>query len=175
MKTKSLTLSAHYGSFHRTKTGYELVFERELDHPVGKVWEYLTRPEKMALWLSPNIEKPQTEIDLRKGGKIRIQFMMAVPEGTITKLEKEKILEIDWGSGHSSRWELVQRSESKCILKFFETLPESIAVEAITAWHAYLDFLEIALNGLEIPADIPNKWPHISQEITTQYKSMSAK
>lgn len=169
MKDK-IILSSHYGNFHQTEKGYQLVFERNLDHPAEKVWKYLTQPEKMALWLSPNIEKPQTEIDLREGGKISIQFMMAVPEGTITKLEKEKILEINWGSGHTSRWELISNTEDNCTLKFFETLPESISVEAIAAWHGYLDFLEMSLNGIEIPADVPDRWNYISQKITARYK-----
>jgi len=86
MSKRKFNLSDHYGSVHKTGDVYSVRFDRLLNHPVKKVWEALTIPRKIAQWLSPNHKTTETEIDLRLGGKVRMQFMMAISDGEITTL-----------------------------------------------------------------------------------------
>ena len=83
MQRKKFKLSDHYGTVHRTGGIYSIRFERSFQHPVKKVWDAITIPELLALWLSSNYKETKTEIDLRLGGKVRMQFMMALSEGKI--------------------------------------------------------------------------------------------
>lgn len=134
-------LSDHYGSIHRTGHFYRISFDRLLNHPIKKVWDAITLPEQLALWLSSNHKEPSTEIDLKLGGKVRMQFMMAMSEGKITQLKSETLLEITWSGDNISRWELFEVGKKKCRLVFTETLPVSILPKAAAAYHGYLDFL----------------------------------
>ena len=40
------------GTLTKTDDGYALRFERDLAHPVDKVWAALTQPDRMKGWLS---------------------------------------------------------------------------------------------------------------------------
>lgn len=175
MSEEEIILSDHYGSIEETDSGYELVFERMLNHPATKVWEALTKPEKIALWLSPNHDNPSTEIDLRLGGKVRLQFMMAAPEGKITALDIGKVLEITWSKEHVSRWKLSKEANGKCRLLFTEIFTEDIPdaqffLDNMAGWHGYLDFLAMALDGKKVPHTVPDEWEEISKGITKEYE-----
>lgn len=175
MLEEKIILSDHYGSIEETDRGYELVFERMLNHPVTKVWEALTNPEKIALWLSPNHDNPSTEIDLRLGGKVRLQFMMAAPEGEITELDIGKVIEMSWDEEHISRWELSEEINGKCRLLFTEIFTEDLADTAflrenIAGWHGYLDFLAMSLDGKQVPRAIPEEWDEIKTEVIEEYE-----
>ena len=172
MTNPKFNLSAHYGSVHKTGDVYSARFDRLLNHPVKKVWEALTIPEKIAQWLSPNHKTTETEIDLRVGGKVRMQFMMAVSDGEITMLEREKVLEITWSKENISRWQLFEEGADTCRLVFTEILPVSFFQNAAPAYHGYLDFLSLALDEKEIPTGILEEWHEISKDATERYTEM---
>ena len=54
---------SRYGTVHKRADGYQLRFERQLHHPVEKVWAALTDPAQLAQWLAPG------EIELTLGGE----------------------------------------------------------------------------------------------------------
>lgn len=161
-------LSSHYGTAQAVDGTYDIVFERLLPHPVSKVWEALTAPEKLALWLGG-----PAEVDLRVGGKVRLGLLMTTVEGVITKLEREKLLEYTWGPDNTVRWELRDAGDGQCKLVFTET---GAAAEdlpgAVPGWHGYLDFLEMMLNGRQVLPFPLEGWQEIAREVTEKYRTV---
>src|SRR5688500_17431661 len=88
-----------------TKDGdrWILTFERELDHPVEKVWSALTDTQKMKDWLSKD-----AHIDLRVGGGISMKDHHI--DSTVVAYEPPRVLEFGWSGplweGGTVRWEL---------------------------------------------------------------------
>lgn len=171
MTRNNVRLSTHYGKIIRRRKAYELVFERVLPYPINTVWEALTDPEKLRQWLSPNITTGKSDMQLKLGGRVKMQFMMAAPEGVISAFEPEKLLEINWGGGYVSRWELAGHG-NHCKLKFTDILADGVSAEAVTAWHAYLDFLALALAGTTVPTNIPEVWSGLSASLHEHYTKM---
>lgn len=65
-------------SFDATR---DMLFERELPHPLARVWAAWTDPAQLPLWWGPEGFSCATkEIDLRSGGQWR--FTMIGPDGT---------------------------------------------------------------------------------------------
>lgn len=165
-------LSNHYGVVSEKNGIHMIRFERIVDHPVEKVWDAITIPEKIAQWLSPNIEKPGTSINLQLGGKIRLQYMMALPEGVITGLINGQLLEITWSPQHITKWELFKEGRKKCRIVFTESLNKPLAMHGIVGYHAYLDLLAHALNGGIVPADFLNDYEEISRPAYEAYADL---
>lgn len=161
-------LSSHYGRVQPANGRYDIVFERQLAHSAGQVWEAITRPEKLALWFGG-----ASEVDLQPGGKIRVGMLMTTVEGTITRVEKEKLLEYRWGPDSIIRWELYDNGNGTCRLVFTETAAAAEDLpDAMPGWHGYLDFLEMVLNGGRMPAFPIEGWPEIAKEVTEKYKAV---
>jgi uncharacterized protein YndB with AHSA1/START domain len=165
-------LSNQYGTVSEKNGIHTIRFERIVGHPVEKVWEAITVPEKIAQWLSSNIEKPGTSINLQLGGKIRLQYMMALPEGVITGLVNCQLLEITWSPQHITRWELFKEGRKKCRIVFTESLNEPLAMHGIVGYHAYLDLLIHVLDGGIVPADFLNEYATISRTTYEAYTEL---
>ena len=50
----------------------ELVLQRDLDAPPGRVWRALTDPAALTAWFWPPRLEPAAEVDLAVGGSYRI-------------------------------------------------------------------------------------------------------
>lgn len=173
MSEEKLELSGHYGSFHKNGDLYDIRFERMLEHSIERVWDAITNPVKLRLWLAPNHEANTTEVDLRIGGKVKLQLMMAVIEGKITELVPGRMIEYTFDEGNSMRWELYEEGEEVCKLVFTERrLPPEYLIGAAPGWHGYLDILGMVLDEKKLPHSIPENWEEISREATLQYKTM---
>lgn len=162
-------LSANYGTIRPFNGRFDIIFERQLPYPVQQVWEAITKPEKLTLWLGG-----PAEVDLRPGGRISIGLLMATVEGTITRVENEKLLEYTWGVGNTViRWELEDNGDGTCRLVFTETSAAAEDLpEAMPGWHGYLDFLEMVLDGGQVPSFPLEGWPEIAKEVTERYKAV---
>lgn len=172
MAKPAFQLSNQYGSVSEKNGIHTIRFERIVNHPVEKVWKAITVPEKIAQWLSPNIEKPGTSINLQLGGKIRLQYMMALPEGVITGLINGQLLEITWSPQHISKWELYKEGRKKCRIVFTESLNEPLAMHGIVGYHAYLDLLTHVLDGGIVPADFLNHYEQVSRDTYIAYTNL---
>lgn len=167
-------LSDHYGTVSENNGIYSIRFERVVDHSIDKVWEAITIPEKIAQWLSPNIKDPGTQINLQLGGRIRLQYMMALPEGVITALTPGQCLEITWGPQHVTKWDLFKEGRKKCRIVFTESLNEPLAMHGIVGYHAYLDLLTHVLDGGIVPADFLNQYEQLSRDTYAAYTELLA-
>lgn len=167
MPEEQFKLSDHFGTFHKTGNTYDIRFERLLNHPADKVWDAITKPEQIAKWFG------SAEIDLKIGGKIKVQLMMATVEGKITQLETGRLLEYTFGEQNILRWELIKETKDTCRLIFTEHLaPLSDLQYTAPGWHGYLDLLSLSLEGVieKRPTFSMEEWQDISEAITAKYK-----
>jgi uncharacterized protein YndB with AHSA1/START domain len=175
--TTPVNFSDKYGRLEQTDFSSRIVFERILDHSPAKVWEAITVPEKISRWLSPNHPATETKIDLKHGGSVSLQLMMANIQGTITKLKSNTLLEIEFPGNIIMRWEISRINTTKCKLVFINEFPTGESVpadflDAISGWHAYMDFLEITVNEGAISSFDPAEWNNISRSLNTTYRRL---
>lgn len=150
-----------------------LSFERELAHPVERVWAALTEPDELAGWLA------EADLELAEGGSIVLRWQNHVTEedaeryeielpeddpgppvvrGTVTRLDPPRLIEWDTDGHGLLRWELREEG-SGCVLTYTNTLPPGADFplpQSLAGWHLHLDLLADALAGQ--PADWAN-WP----------------
>ena len=161
------------GSMKQDGDTIVLTFERDLNHPVDKVWARLTEPELIKTWMADG----GGEIDLRVGGRIHLfEGGGEWVNSNITALEPQKLLEFgfqssDWDGGRV-RFELAPTSSgTRLVLRHemphmtdgeqaefasrFE-LPEgwSQTPSTLAGWHTILDRLPLALDGRPIDWDM---------------------
>jgi uncharacterized protein YndB with AHSA1/START domain len=166
MATKPTSTTAPDGTIEEVDGRYVLRFERRFAHPVERVWEALTTPERMNEWLGEG----RFEIELREGGRMEstptgppelIEAMVseggADPDNlttrdTVLRVEPPLLLEHTFGGDADSvaRWEL-QRDGDGCRLTLTHTEPPAFddadAPRDLAGWHALLEQLEQALDG----------------------------
>jgi uncharacterized protein YndB with AHSA1/START domain len=150
------------GTLHTIDGRAALRFERQLAHPVEKVWKALTEPGQLIRWFPCSVN-----LDLRPGGKISFVFLdhnVDVPEGvevpdlseplggTVTELDPPRLFAYTWGDD-LLRWEL-RPDERGCLLVFthaFGTpngaINQTIAARTAAGWHLCLDTLDFTLAG----------------------------
>lgn len=142
---------------------YALRFERRLAHPVERVWDSLTRPERLAEWFGSD----EIELDLVEGGRFDVRttgppelveaIIREVGEealmqhNTILRIERPLLFEHTFGDPDSiARWEL-QRDGDGCRLVLTHTEPAGFnrasAPRDLAGWHTLLDLMEHALAG----------------------------
>lgn len=150
----------------------EVVFVRLLPGPIERVWEYLTDPEKRALWLAGG------STDLRVGGQVRLDFHHdnltpheeTVPEkyqgqveegcdftGIITRCEPPRLLSHTWGEADGSEtevtFELTPLGDQVRLVFRHCKLPEDrdYRISVSAGWHAHVAILIARLEGDEPP------------------------
>jgi uncharacterized protein YndB with AHSA1/START domain len=166
-------MSAADGTVELIDGRHVLTFERNLAHPVERVWAALTEPDELAGWLA------QAELELAEGGSLVLRWQNRVTEedaerygielpeddpgppvvrGTVTQLDPPRLIEWDTDGHGVLRWELRQDGAG-CVLRFTNMLPpgaEFPVAQSLSGWHMHLDMLEDALAGRAV--DWPN-WP----------------
>ncbi len=151
--------TANLGTVQSLDSGYELRFERALNHPVEKVWSALSEPERLEEWLAT-----ASTLDLTIGGAIELRWQntdlegnYAVARGRITTFEPPKTIEYDTDIHGLIRWDLEPR-QGGCLLRLTvrHELPANYLTIVLAGWHVHIDFLEDALNGQPINW---NPWP----------------
>ena len=157
-------LSAHDGSFFKTKDSAGVYFERILEHPVEDVWAALTRPEHLAHWLAPATIKGGV------GGSISLKLTGGVMGGKITEWKENALLEYAWHNGSVVRWELLKEGEGRTRLLFTHSaVTGRQMVDAAKGWHYHLDLLSLELDGKEMPVNPVEMWDEITRDATARY------
>lgn len=170
---KKIKLSDHYGTFNKTGDVYEIRFERLLDHPVKQVWEAITQPEKLAMWLGA------AEVNLQVEGDIHIQFQDMKIVGQILQYKEGSLLEYTWTSqsfpGEISivRFELFTESELTSRLVFTERLVSSpYLAGAGSGWHYILDTLSMVLDKVILPDWSDELRMEIFEQLSPRYRKI---
>lgn len=162
--TSQANARSRFGTVERAGGKHVLRYERQLDHPVERVWAALTEPELIGQWLAA-----AEELDLREGGRITLRWQN-IPDdrgaweaegidledsdpsapitAAITQLEAPRLIEYESDEMGLMRWEL-QAADGGCLLTFTNTveLPDKQREQTQAGWHIHLDHLEDALAG----------------------------
>jgi len=127
-----------------------------VDHDRAEVWDMLTRPELMALWLAPGT------IELHEGGAVNIDFEdsgIAIASEVLEFTER-RLLAYSWSSGDEPqrplRWQL-EDADGGTQLTLTVGLPAGEdAAKACFGFDAHLEMLAGALEGvpLQFPVDL---------------------
>lgn len=142
-------------------------FERLLPGPIERVWDYLTKSELKAKWLSAG------DVEPRVGGKVEFRFKHSnlsenddpIPEkykhmeggtyfeGRVTKWNPPRLLSYTWGedTGEESEvtFELTPAGEKVRLTLTHRRLGDDIdtLISVGSGWHTHLGILVDQLNG----------------------------
>jgi uncharacterized protein YndB with AHSA1/START domain len=145
----------------------EVRLVRQLPGPIERVWEYLTNPEKRALWLAGG------PLDVRIGGALELRFRHRdltaeeTPEeyrdmgdscdftGRVTRCEPPRLLSYTWGFpvGSEVTFELTPQGGKVQMVLTHRRLgndPDTNPGVA-TGWHSHVALLLARLEGAEPP------------------------
>ena len=138
-------------------------FERLLDAPIERVWDYLSRSDLRRTWFAGG------DMDLRPGGPMTLVFRNSelappgeeMPEkfrqyeglhsfGTVVAAEPPHRLVFNWheedGSSTEVCWELASKGEQTLFTLTHRRLPSrAMAIDVSGGWHLHLDALEDVL------------------------------
>jgi len=139
----------HDGVTSVTPEGRAVIrFERQLRHPVERVWAAITEPGEVVGWLAHRVN-----IELRIGGDLVLwlgdsRSSDPVWKGTITQLEPLQLLEAVFDDGSILRFEL-SPSATGSKLSFSDTRPVNKRSRNSVAagWHLRMDQLPDHLDG----------------------------
>ncbi|QQZ09683.1 SRPBCC family protein [Heyndrickxia vini] len=140
-------------SIQKVEDHYVAKFERQLQHPVEKVWAMLTDNQKLSKWFSELRVK-----DLRKGGMMLFDMQDGTfEEMEITEFEMYSILEYTWAEDNV-RFELYKEQDG-CLLILNETINKMTnhTPKDLAGWHVCLDVISALLDGRTIESR-KNEW-----------------
>lgn len=141
------------GSITAGEGCYRIRIARLFPHAPGKLWEALTKPEKLVQWLAPG------KIDLVKGGAAKLAFADSgiVIDSTVTDIQPPNVIAYSWSSpGEPDR---PLRFESRIVpgateLTLTVKIPDDEdAARTAAGFEAHLEMLAAALE------DVPIKFP----------------
>jgi uncharacterized protein YndB with AHSA1/START domain len=137
-------------------------FERMLNAPVERVWEYIVDEDLRKTWLAAGT------IELVPGGRVNLHYDQArmtdepLPEdsefdpheedGTIIEVDPPRLLSYTWGEWFGQncivRIELTPEGDrTKLVLEHQRIATIRLTYDVMTGWHGHLDLLEDRING----------------------------
>lgn len=131
-----------------------VAFERQLSHPIDKVWTAISDPDQLKHWFSG------INIELKQGGSFEIWFGgdcdgPSHVSGIVEEFDPPNVMQLG-----SMRYQLIA-NDAGCLLKFSDVLQfagprsrQEFAVSVLGGWHAYLDKLELALGESSNISDV---------------------
>lgn len=153
------------GTLHSTGGRWVLRFERQLAHPVEKVWRAVTEPAQLAHWFPAEMQ-----VDLHPGAKIRFVFSGGegpTLDGEVLELDAPRVFAFTWGDS-ILRLELVP-DDGGCLLRFTHTFDDHPAAASFAAgWEICLGGLESLLEG-EPGRQPPEQWPDLHEEYVERF------
>ena len=147
------------GTLQRAADGRNVLhFERQLAHPVDKVWRAITDPAEMKHWFPSGVAG-----DFKPGGKLKFSFEdnPTEMEGTISQLERPRVFAFTWGTD-ALRFEL-QPTSSGTRLVFDCTFTDD-GVKAArdgAGWQVTFEVLEALLDSKPVPWTTTERWEQV--------------
>jgi uncharacterized protein YndB with AHSA1/START domain len=152
------------GTVEKVHDRWVLRFERRLPHPREKVWDALTRPERIREWFGEG----DVDLELVEGGKFEIRTTgppelveavireageaALVQHNAVLRVEPPSVFEHTFGDPDSVvRWELRPDGDGT-MLRLAHTEPPTFTTTKdgprdLAGWHALLDQLAQVLAG----------------------------
>lgn len=147
-------------------------FERLLDYNVHEVWDAITRPELMAVWLG------QMEMALVPGSPLTLRMADeagSVMTGKVMQVVPDQLLEYTWDNENAPaeiiRWELFPAGADQCrLIMTHRRVADGFARMVLIGWHIFLDHLQGTLNGKRDPYPYEN--PEEEEQVRAVYAAM---
>ena len=141
------------GEIRQTGETIEVVFHRRYARPVEKVWAALTVPERISDWFA------STTIDrLAEGGEIATDFKDENyrSKGRIVIYDPMRTFawtwtELDGSKSSLVRWDLEPDGDGCRLTLTHSGLPPADGPDVGPGWHAHLQAIEDAADGVETP------------------------
>lgn len=134
------------GKVSKTADGYQVRFERHFHHPIEKVWQAITDPEKMKYWFT------DIDMDYREGGKMTVHFRNEakdISHGKILKIDEPHFFSWSW-ENELAEWELTAEGNTTHVVLTYSRIERKFATKAPAGVHTLLERLEGALDGKTI-------------------------
>ncbi|TDW99972.1 SRPBCC family protein [Dinghuibacter silviterrae] len=138
---------------------YTLRFERQLEHPVSRVWDALTQPAYLAKWIA------EARVDLQPGGEFILDYTHSpkVMRGTITRLKEYALLEYTWDEGPDQEaslvcWELLPQGPNACLLVLTHSRLTRQVPGLGAGWHTHIDLMAEVLDGSRLDFSWNDEW-----------------
>jgi uncharacterized protein YndB with AHSA1/START domain len=149
-------MSASTGTIIKDGERATILFERRLPFPIEAVWEAITDPKQIAVWLG------SAKIEGREGGTITIEAgPVSIPvevrrmTGRILAWAPPNLIEYEWRQAiveeSTVRFELTRDGDGTILKLTHRWLSVRNAGGFAPGWHAYLDRLTAHLEGGAIP------------------------
>lgn len=173
------------GSVKEIGDSYQLRFERDLSHPIDKVWAFLTEPDKMKTWLAGG------SIELRVGGRVFLEGDNI--DSHVTELDEGRVLAYGWKTsewdGGIIRFELEPTSSGTRLVfthdmsklspdgqrEFAERwdVPEGWEQlsSTLAGWHSIFDRLSGALDGTSSKSSLD--WREAGDDMLREWRELN--
>ncbi|MFF7122387.1 SRPBCC domain-containing protein [Streptomyces sp. NPDC008240] len=122
-------------------------FSRTYDHPVDRVWQFVTDPDELAQWFPS-----RAEMDLRPGGAIRFSGDPNLPESTgkVLAVDPPRHLSFEWG-GDELHFDLEAAGEGRTRFTLTDVLvAENTAARNGAGWEVCLAALDAKASGTRL-------------------------
>ncbi|MFI6273792.1 SRPBCC family protein [Streptomyces sp. NPDC050988] len=119
-------------------------FTRTYDHPVDRVWEFVTEPAELAHWFPSSVE-----IELREGGTIRFggDPNMDDSTGRVLAVDAPRHLSFSWG-GDELHFDLEELDDKRTRFTLTNVLEaENTAARNGAGWEVCLSALDAHARG----------------------------
>ncbi|MCW7940824.1 toxin [Streptomyces hygroscopicus] len=119
-------------------------FSRVYDHPLDRVWRFVTEPDELAQWFPS-----RAEFDLRPGGTVRFSGdpNMPVSTGTVVAVDPPRHLSFEWG-GDELRFDLEPLDDRRTRFTLTDVLGEqNTAARNGAGWEVCLTALDARARG----------------------------
>ncbi len=137
---------------------WQLRFERELAHPVEKVWRAVTEPAHLAAWFPTTIEGER-----ERGAALRFSFPNGEApsfDGEMLTYEPPRLLEFRWGVD-IIRLELIPAGDATMLILSDTFDEQGKAARDGAGWHTCLDALALHLGGDPDPRRALGGWNEV--------------
>ncbi|AXY73776.1 hypothetical protein D3H65_07205 [Paraflavitalea soli] len=138
--------SSRYGTITKGPEGYSVRIERLFAYPMEQVWQAITDPTKVAIWLA------EVTMELEEGAPMRLHFTNTNCDcrGEVTRIKQPSLLEYTWQLEQEPpslvRWELFPVGNMACRLVLTHQQLTGDVSSFAAGWHVHLDILEELLN-----------------------------
>ena len=147
------------GTLERTADGRSVLhFERQLAHPVDKVWRAITDPAEMKHWFPSGVAG-----EFRRGAKLTFSFAdnPTEMEGTISELEPPRLLAFSWGTD-ALRFELQPTPDGTTLIFDCTFIDDGVkAARDAAGWHVTFDSLAAHLDRKPAPWTPQDRWQQL--------------
>lgn len=144
------------GRIEKLSDGFALAFDRQFDYPAAHIWDILTNPEKISLWLG------QVNPEWQLGKEYTLDMDGGTSSGTVLQLEPRSSLQITWedqlGSDSVLEWQVLESSGGALLLFRSRTDTPDFLAEGSAGWQGILDAFAHVAAGTEPQPDSMEQW-----------------